>query len=116
MDKELCRIRDVARAVAHFEQNLQTEFGLNLNEAMLLCSLFEQEIRSSGEIGQLLGLTSSNASKVICSVEKKGFIKRSYGRNDKRQMYFSLTTKGSEKIEQLRSSDIFIPDVEIRSF
>jgi len=113
MDKELCKIRDVSRAIAHFEQGLQADFGLNLNEAMLLCSLSEQDKYSSGEISQLLGLTSSNTSKVICSVEDKGLIKRIGGRDDRRQMYFFLTKEGHKKLETLRCSDIAMPKVEI---
>lgn len=111
MDKKLCKIRDVARFIAEFEQELQAEFGINLNEAMLLCSLKEQESLSSGEISQLLALKASNTSKVIGSAEDKGFIKRSNGKEDKRQMYFSLTRKGIEKIKSIYDSSISIPNI-----
>lgn len=111
MDKKLCKIRDVARVIAEFEQELQAEFGINLNEAMLLCSLKEQDNLSSGEISQLLTLKASNTSKVIGSVENKGFIERSSGKEDKRQMYFSLTQRGLDKIKSIYDSSISIPNI-----
>lgn len=113
MDKTLCKIRDVVRVIIDFEQELQAEFELNLNEAMLLCSLKNQDNLSSGEISQLLALKTSNTSKVIGSVEDKGFVKRTSGKEDKRQMYFSLTQKGMEKIKSIYNSSISIPNIVI---
>lgn len=113
MDKKICKIRDVARVIGEFEQELQAEFGINLNEAMLLCSLKEKDNFSSGEISQLLALKTSNTSKVISSVENKGLVKRSSGKEDKRQMYFSLTQKGKEKLKSIYNSSISIPNIVI---
>ncbi|MBS1415089.1 MAG: winged helix DNA-binding protein [Alistipes sp.] len=75
---------------------------------MALCSLLKAGSLSSGEIGELLGLTSSNNSKVIGSVEKKGLVERVIGTKDKRQMYFSLTPKGKELISSLKCEQIEI--------
>jgi DNA-binding MarR family transcriptional regulator len=71
---------------------------------MVLCSLTKKEKLSSGEIGESLGITSSNASKVIASAEKKGLIKRFLCKEDKRQMLFSITEKGqrADEINRLR--------------
>ena len=90
MDR-LCKIRDIQRAVNQFEQGFEKTYGICLNEGMALCSLLKAGSLSSGEIGELLGLTSSNNSKVIGSIEKKGLVERVIGTKDKRQMYFSLT-------------------------
>ena len=51
----------------------------------------------------------SNASKVIRSVEVKGFIERILGDKDKRQMYFSLTERGKELILSLKCDEMEIP-------
>ena len=75
MDR-LCKIRDIQRAVNQFEQGFEKTYGICLNEGMALCSLLKAGSLSSGEIGELLGLTSSNNSKVIGSVEKKGLVER----------------------------------------
>jgi len=77
---------------------------------MLLCILSKTEKLSSGEIADALGLTASNASKVIKSVENKGMIKRVIGNTDKRHMYFSLTPKGKECLSVINCNHIELPD------
>lgn len=114
MDKEistLCRIRDIQRSIITFETFFSKEYGISLNEGMLLCSLLKMNSLSSGELSQLLGLTLSNTSKVILAAENKGLIHRILGASDKRQMYFSLTQKGKDLIANIRCQKIDIPDV-----
>lgn len=114
MDKEistLCRIRDIQRSIITFETFFSKEYGISLNEGMLLCSLLKMNSLSSGELSQLLGLTLSNTSKVILAAENKGLIHRILGTSDKRQMYFSLTQKGKDLIANIRCQKIDIPDV-----
>lgn len=103
MDK-LCRIRDLQRAVHQFEANLERLYGICLNEGMTLCSLSKAGRLSCGELSDLLGLTPSNMSKVLRSVEEKKFVRRELGTADKRQMYFSLTDRGAAAagIDRLR--------------
>ena len=50
----------------------------------------------------MLGLTNSNASKVIKSVETKGYVERIMGQDDKRQMYFIISKKGRDKIAEIK--------------
>ena len=64
-----------------------------------------------GRYRQAVGLTHSNTSKVIRSVEKKGLIERILGDDDKRQMYFSLTQEGERCLKELECCDVEIPDV-----
>lgn len=114
MDKEisiLCRIRDIQRSIITFETFFSKEYGISLNEGMLLCSLLKMNSLSSGELSQLLGLTLSNTSKVILAAENKGLIHRILGTSDKRQMYFSLTQKGKDLIANIQCQKIDIPDV-----
>lgn len=66
-----CKIRDFYRAITDFETRFEKRYGLCLNEGMLLCCLRQEPRLSSGDIAKLLGLTHSNTSKVIRSVEKK---------------------------------------------
>ena len=92
--EKLCRIRELQRAVNRFEAALERSYGICLNEGMALCSLSKAGRLSCGELGEMLGLTPSNTSKVLRSVEGKGYVNRELGTNDKRQMYFSLTEAG----------------------
>ena len=95
--EKLCKIRDIQRAVNQFEQGFEKRYGICLNEGM-----------ASGEIGELLGLSSSNASKVIKSIENKRLVERMTGEKDKRQMYFSLTPDGKKRISSLQCEAIEI--------
>ena len=112
MDKQIiCRLRDINRAIAELEHQFSQRFELNINEAMLLCTLKEKGELSSGAVAEALGLTASNASKVIVSAEKKNLISRNVCKEDKRQMFFSLTAFGREKIETLRNEQIDLPEI-----
>lgn len=107
----LCRIRDIYRAIIEYESHFEKVYGLCLNEGMLLCSLNKEGELSSGRIADLLGLTQSNTSKVIRSVEEKGLVKRVVGKTDKRQMYFRLTSKGREKLASISCKEIEMPEL-----
>lgn len=109
--EKLCKIRDIQRAVNQFENAFEKEYGISLNEGMALCSLTKSEQLSSGELGELLGLTSSNMSKVINTIEAKGFISRLMGTKDKRQMFFSLTHEGRSLLEGIKRDKVEIPDL-----
>lgn len=109
--EKLCKIRDLQRAVNQFEVQFEKRYGICLNEGMALCSLSKNERLSSGEIGELLGLTLSNGSKVIRSVENKGLIRRVVGDRDKRQMYFSLTDRGRELLAGINYEEVETPEL-----
>ncbi|MDH6342482.1 DNA-binding MarR family transcriptional regulator [Parabacteroides sp. PFB2-12] len=101
-EEPLCRIRDIYRAISDFEVEFADRYGVKLNEGMLLCSLKTMGQCSSGRIAELLGLSLSNASKVILSAEKKGLVERIVGKEDKRQMLFLLTEEGKKCIESIK--------------
>jgi DNA-binding MarR family transcriptional regulator len=111
--ERFCRIRDIYRSISEFEHNFEAAHGLCLNEGMLLCTIKNsaKEMLSSGFLADSLGLTCSNTSKLIKAVEEQGYISRVLGKEDKRQMYFKLTKKGKEKIEQIHCQEIDIPEL-----
>ena len=88
--EDLCKIRDVYRAIAEFETQFMQQYNLSLNEGMLLCS---------------------NTSKLIRSVEEKKLIARIIGKVDKRQMHFSLTAEGKEQITAIKSTTHEMPEL-----
>lgn len=99
-------IRDIQRSIINFESAFEKSYGICLNEGMTLCSLKDTRKLSAGEVGELLGLTPSNTSKVIASLEKKLLIKRTLSNTDKRSMFFSLTPKGKELISSIKCESI----------
>ena len=92
MDK-LCKIRDLQRAVHQFE---------SLSKTGRLCP---------GELGELLGLTPSNTSKVLRSVEQKGLVTRELCNEDRRQMYYSLTQQGRELLASVSCREVETPEI-----
>lgn len=103
--KKLCAIRDVLRSLTDYEYKFHNEHSICLNKGMVLCCLREKRL-SSGEIADEINLTCSNTSKLLRSVEEKGYISRVLGEIDKRQMYFELTTLGKEKLEKIERDKI----------
>ena len=99
----LCRVLDIYRSINDFKIDFFARCNVKLNEGMLLCLLLRLERCSSGDIAEMLGLASSNSSKVIISAEKKGLIERIVGKDDKRQMFFQLTVKGKECISKIKN-------------
>ena len=91
----LCKIRDVYRAIAEFEVQFTQMYDLSLNEGMLLCTLLNTPKLTSSEIAEALGLSASNTSKLIT---------RLIGKEDKRQMRFSLTTEGKNRISDIKNA------------
>lgn len=111
MDNTLCRIRDLYRTIAEFENQFAKVYSLSLNEGMLLCTLLDNGQLSSSEIAEALGLSASNASKVIRSVEEKGMITRRIGKEDKRQMNFILTPEGQQLITRIKEATYQLPEL-----
>lgn len=113
--KRVCKIRDVQRAVNQFESDFEKTHSICLNEGMVLCSLAKTEKLSSGELSELLGLSSSNTSKVINSLERKELIQRELGEKDKRQMFFLLTKAGQKLLESIKCEELAIPEILTRT-
>lgn len=107
----LCKIRDIYRAIAEFEGQFVQQYDLSLNEGMLLCTLLDTPRLTATEIAETLGLSASNASKVIRSVEGKKLITRVVGKKDKRQMHFALTLEGKNRILAIKEATWELPDL-----
>ena len=101
--ERLCKIRDLQHAVARFEAAFERRYG------MTLCTLSRSGRLCPGELGERLGLTPSNTSKVLRAVESKGLVKREPGCADRRQMYYSLTGEGRALLAALDCREVEIP-------
>lgn len=109
MDK-LCRIRDLERAVLRFEADFEAQFGLSLNDGMTLCTLAQRDKMCPGELGEALGLTASNMSKVLRGLETSGLVAREMCCKDRRQFFYSLTAEGRSRIATLDCNSIELPE------
>ncbi|MCI2082180.1 MAG: MarR family transcriptional regulator [Bacteroidales bacterium] len=107
----LCKIREIYKAISEYESKISRDYGLSLNEGMLLCCLSEHGILSASEIAGFLGLTRSNTSKVIKSAESKNLVQRALNDKDKRGMLFSITAEGEDDMKRLIADTNGIPEI-----
>ena len=99
---------EVMRALGRMERELMDRHGLTLNEAMVMCCIAGDTPTATG-ICEGTGLVPSHASKVIRSVEAKGYVRRAPGTTDRRQMLFSLTPAGETVLADLRKHPMDLP-------
>lgn len=104
--ESICAIKDIYKTLYQFEKAFSDVHEITINEAMLLCCMKDNQAKSAGTICDYIGLSNSRVSKIITSVETKGFIRRNISKEDKRQMLFSLTPKGKEKIQQMMNAEL----------
>lgn len=100
----ICRIKEIYKALYQFEKAFAERHGITINEAMLLCCLKQGGARTAGDLCEFVGLSNPRVSKVIATVESKGYIQRRIGSHDRRQMLFSLTDLGAAKIRRMQQS------------
>lgn len=101
-------MRELMIALSDFENKLMDTHGVSLNEAMILCALGDECITAS-VIAERTGLRPSHASKVIGTLEARGYLIRELGKQDKRQMYLSLTDVGKGCLEQIKRYEFEVP-------
>lgn len=107
--EEMCCLRDLYRAIAQVESQLEELYGLNFNEAMLLCHLKNEHDMTVGAIAQILAISQPNASKVIGSLEKKHLLRRRVDKKDKRVVHYQLSDRGEEKMESVDCERLQLP-------
>lgn len=111
----ICVMRDLYRAMAELENSLEELYSISLNEAMVLCSIGDENV-PAGTIASRTGLRSSHLSKVLRSVEDKGYINRNFGDKDKRQIYFSLTDEAMTCLGKLKKEELPVPELLVDFF
>lgn len=100
--ENLCKIKEVFKKIHQFEQKLNNEINVTINEAMVLCCL-KETIMSSGDISAETGISASRTSRVLLSLESKNYVTRSFSDTDKRKMMFELTKEGIKKKKEINN-------------
>ncbi|MGI6222941.1 MAG: MarR family winged helix-turn-helix transcriptional regulator [Prevotella sp.] len=106
----ICSIRKIYKAISAFEAELDRTLGINMNEAMLLCMLSQKADLTAGEIAEGMGLSRSNSSKVVASMQQKGYVRRVLCKEDGRSCRFHLTKKGEELLGRLHCDRLQLPE------
>jgi len=111
MDR-LCTLKNVFKEIYKFEQFLQKELGLSINEIMILCTLSGGRFTSSA-LAKELGVSSPRMSKIIAELEEKGLVKRRMDEGDRRKVVLALTIKGKRKLICVKDSSISFPQIKV---
>lgn len=111
MDK-FCTLKNVFKEIYRFEQCLQNDYGLSINEIMTLCTLTGGRFTSS-DLARELGVSFPRMSKIISELEKKGYIKRRSDDTDKRRVFLALTIRGKRKMMEIKSEAIAFPQIKV---
>ena len=104
--ESICKLKDIYKALYGFEKDFADKNGITINEGMVLCCLKDGSVKSANELCDFIGLSNSRVSRVINSVEEKGFITREMGKKDKRQMFFKLTGSGKQKVAEMLAKEM----------
>lgn len=107
----ICKLKDLYKVLYTYEKFFSEGTGLTINEAALLCCLKDGIPKSANELCHFIGLSGSRVSRIIPSMERKGFISREMGSSDKRQMIFSLTESGKKKASDMQSHKIDLSEL-----
>lgn len=102
----ICALKDLYKILYQFEKDFHEAHAITLNEAMLLCCLRQGDCKTAGSLSEYIGLSPSRASKIITTVESKGYITRTISAEDKRQMLFTLTRAGKEKVARMQEAEL----------
>lgn len=102
----ICRLKDIYKTLYAYEKQFAEEAGITINEGALLCCMKDDQPKTANELCDFIGLSGSRVSRIIHAMEEKGFISREIGSLDKRQMIFTLTSAGREKIIEMGSFTI----------
>lgn len=108
----ICRLKDIYKALYNFEKEFAETNGITINEGMVLCCMKDGQPHVATNLCEFVGLSNSRVSRIINSVESKGFIMRQIGVEDKRQMVFTLTDQGRQKIEEMMRKDLDLSDLK----
>ena len=110
----ICKMRQLYQAICRLETDLVELYGVTLNEAMVMCCIGHEQ-PAAKEIAQSVGMKVAHLSKVLRSIEEKGFVNREFGDADRRLMCFSLTEPALSLLGWIRCDGLPVPEL-LRDF
>ncbi|TCN70064.1 MarR family winged helix-turn-helix transcriptional regulator [Acetobacteroides hydrogenigenes] len=105
----ICKLKDIYKALHEFEASFLKQYGITVNEGIILCMLGDGPLKV-GDICADCSLSNSRLSKVLGSLEKKGYVQRTIDPNDRRVVMVELTPIGIEKRSTMSEEQVCIPD------
>ena len=66
---------------------------------------------NDGNLSKQTELSPSHTSKMLRILEEKGLIVRELGNEDRRQMYFHLSSTGKQRVSELEVDKVEMPEL-----
>lgn len=101
--ESICKIKNIYNIFYIFEKDFFKKNRMTLNESIILYSLAGKESCSAGDLSSSIGLTNSRTSRIVFGIEEKGYVIRKMGKADKRQVFFTLTNSGKQKLAEIQN-------------
>lgn len=105
---DLCDLRRLVLDLREFEESLKEQTGLTLNDALCLCQTGKGNLDPSS-LANELQLSPSRLSRILDSLETRGFLTRSISEADRRTILINLTEEGQKMVKTLHCTKISIP-------
>lgn len=104
--ESILKLKDIYNALYDFEKQYAEINKITINEAIILYALNDDKPKAANKLYDYVGLSQSRVSRILADIEKKGYITRRLGTKDKRNILFSLTSKGMEKSKEITKQRI----------
>ncbi len=103
LDNQLCfRLYTASRLITQAYHPLLQEIGLTYPQYLVMMVLWEQDAQPVNDIAGRLYLETNTVTPLLKRMEAEGFVERTRGKADGRQVIVSLTEKG-RKLESRAS-------------
>ncbi len=112
--EKIVKIREVQHAIELFERELASLYRLSIAELTVVLALSSVKQLNATQIARECGLSPSNTSKVLKSLESKYLIERKIGVADKRNMNISITKEGKSLLVRMNYGEIKLPELLAR--
>ena len=93
-------LRQIFRAIQDYSQEVSKEFGITGPQLWALKIISADGRLSLGELTQKIYLHPSTVSGIVDRLEKKGYVSRDRGREDRRVVTVHLTPEGKKLVKK----------------
>ena len=102
LDNQICfRLYTASRLITQAYHPMLAEQGLTYPQYLVLMVLWEKDAQPVNDIAKRLRLETNTVTPLLKRMETEGFLTRSRGREDARQIIVKLTKKGRDLQEKL---------------
>jgi DNA-binding MarR family transcriptional regulator len=93
-------LRRIFKAIQDYSYAVSNQFGITGPQLWVLKTISQNEILNLSELGKRMCHHPSTMTGLIDRLEKKGYVERDRGREDRRIVKLSLTPKGKELVRR----------------